>query len=120
MLGQAMSREHEARLGMAGPVRSGAVEQIHKLPACACGRERAVDGKRAHGARQGHLGRKPINQECDKRILLAALELEPRRHGVAAAFDEQPLMHRAPHGGAEVDGGDGTGRAGGKALRLER
>ena len=68
----------------------------------------------ATGARQ------TLDQEGEQRVVLAALELEPCRHGVAAAFDEEALMHRAPHHRAEIDRGDRACRADGEAVGFER
>ena len=43
-----------------------------------------------------------------------------RRHGVAAALDQQTFAHRLAHRAAEIDAGDRAARAGADAARLER
>jgi hypothetical protein len=42
-------------------------------------------------------------QELEQHILALALELETRSHGVAAAFEQEALMHGSPHHSAEID-----------------
>ena len=59
-------------------------------------------------------------QKREQRVVPATLELEPRRHGVAAAFDQQPFMDRAAHHRAEIDRGDRAGRPGGETVGFER
>ncbi len=54
----------------------------------AAGRQRAVDGKLANQARLGHRLSQTLQQKREQRVVLATLQLEPRRHGVTAAFDE--------------------------------
>ena len=117
---QAMRRKDEARLGVPGPIGAGAIEQIHELLAGAAGRQRAVNGELTDRGRFSHRPRETRKQELEQRVVLAALELEACRHGVTAAFDEEPFMHGRPHHGAEVDRGDRARRACRETVRLER
>src|SRR5262245_4275883 len=60
-----------------------------------------------------------VGQETDQGILLAALVSEPRRHGMAAAFDEQSSMYGRAYDTAEIDARDRARRAGGVAVGLQ-
>ena len=62
----------------------------------AAGRERAVDGERPRGCGRGHGAGEMARQKLPRASCLAPLQLEPRRHGMAAALDQQPLMHGVP------------------------
>ncbi len=102
--GEAMRRKDEARLGMPWSVRPGAIDEIDQLERGAA-RPTVPRRWRAGGWRwlaSPALLRCAV-QELEQHILLAALELEACRHGVAAALEQQSLMHRGPHHGAKID-----------------
>ena len=58
-----------------------------------------------------------VGAERRQRVLA---QRDARRHGVAAALEQQPLADRLPHHAAEIDAGDRAARAGADAARLER
>src|SRR5262245_33453056 len=91
---QAMRGEDEARLGVSRTIRSGAIQQINQLDICPACRKRTVDGELANGRRLRDGPCEMFKQEGFERILLSVLELEARRHGVTATFDQQSFMHR--------------------------
>ena len=119
--GQPVRRKDEARLGVSGPVRA---RRGRADPSARCSRRRPRARRRWRARATGPLAppapRAARAGSATSRSCLGALELETRRHGVAAAFDEKPFMHGAPHRGAEIDRGDRAGRARGEAVRLER
>src|SRR5262249_56223749 len=51
---------------------------------------------------------------------LARIEVKPRRHGAAAAFDQQSLLHGGPDRRAKIDRGNRARRTSRRAVRLKR
>ena len=113
--------QREDRLGIAGAERPGALDRVDQLGGWRRPRvtapsieQRAVAPRRLDAGRERLL---EIGAELAER---AVPQREARRHGVAAALDQQALGHRLAHRAAEIDAGDRAARAGAGAARLER
>ena len=119
-IGHDVIGQRHHRLRIAGAERTRARHHLDQRGIGAGGAHRAVDQQRLIGPRRGHaLGQFAfeIGAEFGKR---AMLDRDARRHGVAAALEQQPLGDGAPHGLAEIDAEDRAARAGAGAAGLER
>ena len=61
--GQAMRGEDEAWLGVAWPIGTGAIDQVHELEICAARRQRSVEGELSEPGGAQHGCGKAIVQE---------------------------------------------------------
>ena len=69
--------------------------------------------------RRDRVAERLFEESAERRQRVLA-QRDARRHGMAAALDQQPLAHRLPHDAAEIDAGDRAARAGADAAGLER
>ena len=108
------------RLRVAGAERPCPRDGLDQRGIGAGGAHRPVDQQRLIGPRRGdRLGQFAFEIGAEFRQR-AVLDGDARRHGMAAALEQQALGHRAAHGLAEIDAEDGTARAGADAAGLER
>src|SRR5487761_2580813 len=120
VIDQLVRRQRDHRLGIAAAEWSGAIERRRQFGRYPAGADGAVDeqfidvarGRNVIGQRAFHIG-----AEFGELLLTQG---DARGHGVAAALEQQTVMHRLPDGLAEIDAADRAARAGADPPRLER
>src|SRR5215469_4717122 len=119
-ISELMARQSQDWLRIAGAEGPSAGEQGRGLEIGGARGQRAIDREPIGKPRRGDRRAEPLFEIGAKRPERFAPERHPGRHGMAAALEQKPLMHRLPHRMAEIDPNDRAAGPGADAADAER